>query len=165
LPEPTAPALEYEIRIAAPAEAVFEHFTDPRLLIRWLGRQAVLDPRPGGAWSIDVNGRDVVAGTYIVVEPFHRIEFTWSWQSAPDGIPAYSSRVEVSLLEDGEGTVVRLRHHGLPPELRDGHDAGWRHYLERLAAAASGGDPGPDPLGTTETRHDGRPAASAPRAD
>ena len=28
--------------------------------------------------------------------------------------------------------------------LRDRHASGWEHYLPRLAAAASGADPGPD---------------------
>ena len=26
------------------------------------------------------------------------------------------------------------------------HQAGWSHYLDRLAVRASGGDPGPDPV-------------------
>jgi hypothetical protein len=38
-----------EIHIAATAETVFEFFTDPRKLTRWLAVDATLDPRPGGA--------------------------------------------------------------------------------------------------------------------
>jgi uncharacterized protein YndB with AHSA1/START domain len=154
--DPPGAALDYEIRIAAPAEEVFAHFTDPRRLIRWLGRHAVIDPRPGGAWSIDVNGRDVVAGTYTAVEPFTRLEFTWAWRTASGEDAAYESRVEVTFREEGGETVVKLRHHGLPGGLRDAHDGGWRHYLDRLATASAGGDPGPDPLGTPDTRHASR---------
>ncbi len=61
---PLEGTLEYEIRIEAPVEAVFRHFTDPRLFIGWIGRHAMLDPRPGGAWSLDLNGLDVVAVTF-----------------------------------------------------------------------------------------------------
>jgi len=33
----------------------------------------------------------------------------------------------------------------LDEELRAGHDVAWKTYLPRLAVAAAGGDPGPDP--------------------
>jgi hypothetical protein len=33
----------------------------------------------------------------------------------------------------------------VPRELRRGSAAGWAHYLPRLALAAAGHDPGPDP--------------------
>ncbi len=45
----------------------------------------------------------------------------------------------------GEETNVRLIHTGLPTaESAEKHGHGWRHYLDRLTAAATGRDPGPD---------------------
>ena len=56
-----------------------------------------------------------------------------------------SSTVEVTLQADGDGTIVRLRHDRLPTDVsRELHALGWQHYLDRLAIAALGGDPGPD---------------------
>jgi hypothetical protein len=56
-----------------------------------------------------------------------------------------SSTVEVLLAADGDGTHVRLIHSGLPSaESATKHGHGWRHYLDRLAVTAVGGDPGPD---------------------
>jgi uncharacterized protein YndB with AHSA1/START domain len=79
----------------------------------------------------------------IVVDPPTRIVFTWGWEGNPD-LPPGSSIVEVTLV-DGEGTIVRLRHSGLPDEnWRQMHVGGWRRYLERLAVVASGGDAGLD---------------------
>jgi uncharacterized protein YndB with AHSA1/START domain len=49
-----------DIRIDAPPEIVFEFLTNPAKLIRWLGLKAELDPRPGGIFRVDPNGRDVV---------------------------------------------------------------------------------------------------------
>jgi hypothetical protein len=44
------------------------------------------------------------------------------------------------------GTRLSLRHEDLPnDELRESHRVAWETYLARLATAASGGDPGPDP--------------------
>jgi len=44
------------------------------------------------------------------------------------------------------GTLVRPTHRDLPADAFGDHRAGWEHYLDRLAALAGGGDPGPDPL-------------------
>ncbi len=65
--------------------------------------------------------------------------------------PAGSTTVEVLLAADGDGTHLRLIHSDLPnAESAQRHGHGWRHYTERLAAAASGADPGADPWATPE---------------
>jgi uncharacterized protein YndB with AHSA1/START domain len=79
------------------------------------------------------------------VVPHSRVVFTWGWEGDSSPLPPGSSKVEVSLIPDGDGTIVRLRHLGLSPEQRQAHAEGWEHYMPRLALAAAGGDPGPDP--------------------
>jgi len=146
--------LEREIRIAARPEAVFPYFIDPIKMIRWKGLQATLDPRPGGAFRVEINGRDVARGEYLEVAPHSRIVFTWGWEGESSPLPPGASTVEVTLTPDGHETIVRLRHHGLPNEqmyLR--HAQGWDHYLARLNAAAEGRDPGPDPMVISDQPH------------
>jgi uncharacterized protein YndB with AHSA1/START domain len=61
-------------------------------------------------------------------------------------VPPGSSLVEIDLIEQPNGTLLRLTHTGLPnAEQCAGHADGWTHYLGRLAAVAAGRDPGPDP--------------------
>jgi hypothetical protein len=49
------------------------------------------------------------------------------------------------LIPDANSTVLRFRHYGLPsPEAAESHAHGWDHYLERLAIAGRGDDPGED---------------------
>ena len=61
-------------------------------------------------------------------------------------MPAGSTRVTVTLLDEDGCTWLTLRHEDLPSEsLREGHDVAWNTYLPRLAVRAAGGDPGPDP--------------------
>ena len=56
------------------------------------------------------------------------------------------SLVEIDLIEQPDGTLLRLTHTGLPnAEQCAGHAEGWAHYLGRLAEVAAGRDPGPDP--------------------
>ena len=69
--------------------------------------------------------------------------FTWGWRGSPS-VPPGSSTVEIVLVPDGEGTIVRLTHRGLPASERAIHLVGWETYLPRLAIVAAGGDPGPD---------------------
>lgn len=137
--------LERQIRISARPEIVFSFFTDPAKLIRWKGIRAELDPHPGGIYRVEINGRDIVLGKYVEIIPFSRVVFTWGWEGENSPLPPGSTTVEIDLIPDGEGTIVRLRHFGLPPELRDVHAQGWDHFLPRLDQAAAGQEPGADP--------------------
>ena len=56
------------VRIAAAPEVVFPYFTDPQLMITWIGERAELDARPGGTFAVDVGGA-AARGTYVTVEP------------------------------------------------------------------------------------------------
>jgi len=149
-PEPGAGAeLEREVLVGASPEIVFAHFTDPERMCRWMGVAAQTDPRPGGIYRVDITGRNVVRGEYVEVVPYRRVVFTWGWEDAGNPLRPGRSRVEVTLTPSASGTVVRLRHTGLPEELRGAHSEGWDHYLPRLAIAGSGADAGPDPWATS----------------
>ena len=144
MPPPTEP-LRNEVRIAAPPEIVFPYFTDPARMVDWMGVAALLDPRPGGTFRVEPNARDVVVGEYIEVDPPHRVVFTWGFDGTGAITGPGSTRVEVTLEPDGEGTRLTLLHHGLTGRARDGHAEGWVHYLERLARVAAGHPAEPDP--------------------
>ena len=135
-----------EVVVDAPPEVVFAYFTEPERMQRWMGVSVDLAPRPGGGLSVDVNGRDVGRGEFVEVVPYSRVVFTWGWDSPGHPVPPGSSTVEVTLRPQDGGTVVHLRHTGLPESARADHGKGWEHYLSRLRVAAPGGDPGPDPM-------------------
>lgn len=137
--------VERAVRVNASPETIFPFFTDPGKMVLWKGKSATLDPRPGGVYRVDVTGRDIASGAYVEVTPHSKVVFTWGWEDAGNPVPPGSSTVEVLLIPDGQGTIVRLRHYGLSAEDGDKHAEGWDHYLERLALAAPGGEPGPDP--------------------
>jgi uncharacterized protein YndB with AHSA1/START domain len=143
-----AAVVEREIRIAARPETVFDFFVDPRKMLQWKGSKAELDPRPGGTYRVEINDQATVRGEYVEIDPPTRVVFTWGWEGQESGEHAVapgSSRVEVDLTPDGDGTIVRLRHLDLPEQSREIHGQGWDLYLSRLAQAAAGEHPGPDP--------------------
>jgi uncharacterized protein YndB with AHSA1/START domain len=129
---------------------VFPFFTDPAKMVMWKALRADLDPVPGGRFWIDVNGRRVARGEYVAIDPPRRVVFTWGWELPDDEIQPGATTVEVTLTADGDETILRLVHSGLPHALRDGSAEGWDHYLPRLVLVASGRDPGPDPWAESE---------------
>jgi len=130
-------SIEVEQRIAAPATTVFAYLTDPAKFVRWMGVEASLDPRPGGAFRLDVDGEHIARGRYEVIEPPNRLVLTWGWEGSPD-VPPGSTTVEITLTPEGRDTLLRLRHSGLPSdEQRASHLEGWGRYMKQLDLQAT----------------------------
>ena len=119
--------------IKAPPEVVFPYFTDPALIIEWIGERAELEPRPGGVFHLEF-GDTAARGAYTSVDPPHRLVFTWGIPGS-DTLPPGGSTVEVVLTPTGEDTIVVLTHRRLPPTHINDHRAGWEHQLARLPTA------------------------------
>jgi uncharacterized protein YndB with AHSA1/START domain len=131
--------------IPAPAATVFALLTDPEKILRWIGTEAQLVPEPGGLYLLNVTGARFARGTFREVVPVHRLAYSFGWDGS-DEVPPGSSLVEIDLIEQPDGTLLRLTHTGLPnAEQCAGHADGWAHYLGRLAELAAGRNPGPDP--------------------
>jgi uncharacterized protein YndB with AHSA1/START domain len=132
-----------EVEIAAPPSTVFAFLTDPEKILRWMGTEATLEPNPGGLYLLNVNGT-VARGRFTEVVPVHRLAYTFGWDGR-ENMPPGSGLIEIDLIDQGDATLLRMTHSGLPDaEECASHEKGWTHYLARLAIAAAGGDPGPD---------------------
>lgn len=137
--------VELSLRLEAPPEDVFAFLTQADRYVRWQGSKAELDPRPGGIYRVWMDDRTVARGEYLEVEPPARVVFTWGWEGS-DGVPPGSTTVEFTLAHDDGGTVLSLRHSGLPDgEAAAMHEEGWLFFTGRLAEAVAGGEPGPMP--------------------
>jgi uncharacterized protein YndB with AHSA1/START domain len=121
------------VRIAAPPEVVFPYFTDPQLMVTWIGERADLDARSGGTFAVDF-GATAARGTYVAVEPPDRVVFTWGIPEDAT-LPPGSSTVEVVFVADGGDTIVNLTHRDLPPDREPSHREGWEGCLAVLVAA------------------------------
>ena len=138
-------AVRRETHVPAPAASIFALLTDPEKILAWMGTDAQLEPEPGGLFLVNVTGARFARGSFREVVPVHRLAYSFGWDGS-DVVPPSSTLVEIDLIEEDEGTLVRLTHTGLPnEEERKNHGDGWAHYLGRLNTCACGIDPGPDP--------------------
>ena len=136
-----------ETHIAAPPATVFAFLTDPEKILSWMGAEATSEAHPGGLYLVkDVGGRRgrTARGAFREVVPVHRLAYSFGWEG-DEAVPPGSGLVEIDLVDQDGGTLLRLTHSGLPNAAQcAGHRTGWAHYLGRLAIAAAGRNPGID---------------------
>jgi uncharacterized protein YndB with AHSA1/START domain len=136
-----------ERKVKARPEEVFKYFADPVRWMFWQGVEAEIELKPGGIFRVNVTGDGFASGRFLEVVENRRVVFTWGWEVPGSAVPPGSSTVVIELDGDDKETVIRLTHSGLPAEELNDHQQGWNHYVDRLAIASAGGDPGPDRIG------------------
>jgi uncharacterized protein YndB with AHSA1/START domain len=141
----TGPVVQIRRRFEAAAEQIFDLWTKPELMVRWMSPfpgtvecRATCDPRPGGAFSLVMTSpeaRREVSGTYLEVDRPRKLAFTWTGPLT-NGV---ETLVTVELIPRGDETDVVLTHERLPTSaIVDGHTRGWGIILDHLAQALSG---------------------------
>lgn len=127
-------SIAYEFRVRAPIERVWDAYTDPAAVPRWLADPTVpivrctMDVRVGGGYRFEHGAlRQPVVGEYLRVEPPVLLQQTMRGEI--DGGPGTTGTVQ--LAEHGGVTTVRVHERYASRERRD---AGLREL--RFAAAA-----------------------------
>jgi uncharacterized protein YndB with AHSA1/START domain len=137
-------ALYLERIFDASPERVFAAWTEPQLLKRWWGPvgstivAAEVDLRVGGRYRLGIQQPSApepyfVSGAYQVIEPPHKLVFTWRWENPAMDIG--DSLVSLEFRPKGKKTQLQLTHERLPtPETRLRHQEGWLSILENLSS-------------------------------
>ena len=130
--------VELSRRIDAAPERVFDAWLDPTSLGRWLFatpdgvmERVEVDPRVGGRFEIDERRGDEVArhwGTYVEIDRPRRLvfDFATSFSDEP-------TRIIVTIVSDGDGSLVTLRHDGVWADHEERTRRGWTMILDNLA--------------------------------
>jgi len=133
------------MQIDAAPEDVFDHFVKPDLLVSWMGTYARLEAHEGGLFSVDIHGV-LIRGHYATLKRPELIEIAWG-EAGNVQMPPGASHLRVEIAAEGAGSILTLIHSGLDNVEAGKHGVGWPHFLDRLALAATGANPGPDPWG------------------
>lgn len=124
----------------APPAMIWTFWTQPEHMARWWGpmgttpERVQVDAREGGLWEIDIRGQNGlyrIRGRYLVREKPSRLVSTWAWLG-DDDVLGPESRYEVSFAADGDGTMLKLTHSGLPFDQAESHGGGWMTTLDSL---------------------------------
>ncbi|WP_275782693.1 SRPBCC family protein [Pararhizobium gei] len=139
--------LELTVRrtIAAPRETVFNAWLSPDQLAKFMGppsggaapARVATDPVKGGRFSIVMITPDKEiphAGTYLEIDPYSRLSFTWE---SPFSLS--DSVVTIDFVEREAGTTeLTLKHVKFrSEEARDGHEKGWTAIIGNLAGSVA----------------------------
>jgi uncharacterized protein YndB with AHSA1/START domain len=141
-----SPQVYLEIHVDAAPETVFALLTEPTLMETWIADSVLADTRPGGRFRAEgILG--TVEGTYLEVIPYTKVVFSWG---GVEGLVPGQSTVEFTLEPKANGTLLRLRHYGLPQSVVEKHRQVWIHSgLPKIKDAAEGRKPGATCLSDT----------------
>ena len=127
-----------------PIARVFEAWTTPEILKKWIGGHEVtvasasMDLREGGAYRLEFQPAEgeavVVGGTFREIRKPERLSFTWTWEE-DEGTPVHETLVTLDLRAAGNRTDLVLTHENfVDADSRDRHEVGWSQSFEKLAA-------------------------------
>ncbi len=142
--ETTGPSVQIRRRVRAGAEQIFDLWTKPDLMARWMSPfpgavdcKASCDLRPGGAFRLVMSSADAsrdVSGTYVQIERPRKLVFTWIGPLTNN----VNTLVTVELNPLGDETELVLTHERLPTAaIVEGHTRGWGNILDHLAEAVA----------------------------
>jgi uncharacterized protein YndB with AHSA1/START domain len=135
-----------ERTFAASAEAVFDAWTSPEVMRRWLHcapdwdtPEAEVDLRVGGKVRVVMrrpDGTEAGAhGEYTLIDRPHRLVMTWTF----DDDPTDEQLIELFFSEaEGSTTVLMVNSSISSDERRDAQDQGWRGCLDELQRVVAG---------------------------
>jgi uncharacterized protein YndB with AHSA1/START domain len=131
------PAVRFERRYAAAPEDMWDAWTRPERIARWLGAALEGGPVEPGAvltlvWGPDADSR--VGLVVTALEPPRRLEWEWTINGEPP------TTLRVDLLPDGDGTLLVLDHSRLPAAQVAGLSSGWHDFLDVLATGEESAD-------------------------
>jgi uncharacterized protein YndB with AHSA1/START domain len=144
--EESAHVVRIERTFAAPAEDVFDAWTSPEVIRRWLHcapdwatPEAEVDLQVGGKVRVVMrkpDGTEVEAhGEYTLIDRPHRLVMTWTF----DDDPSNEQLIELSFSESEGSTTVLMINSGISTdERRDAQDEGWHGCLDELQRVLAG---------------------------
>ena len=138
--------IEREIHIDASPEIVFDVVSRPEHLREWWPDEAWYEPTPGSQGEIVFVGHEpgggIVGFTVVDVRPPRTFSFRWTHPAGEVAGEGNSLLVTFHLAPSGGGTLLTMTETGfrergweaavLEEQYRE-HEAGWDHFLPRLA--------------------------------
>lgn len=145
--------IELEQHFAASPRRMWRWWTEPSRYAQWAwgtlskNVDCDIDLRVGGLYRVHTDVDDAqgwkrprwgAMGRYVEIRPMRRLVYTVHWDAPVfynvTEEPCPDELVFVDFEEEGEGTIVRMRHMGIHPEddAPKHHKAGWQNTFDVL---------------------------------
>jgi uncharacterized protein YndB with AHSA1/START domain len=138
-------ALRTVVSVRAPIDAVWSAWTSSERITAWFAPEANITAIPGGPFELffdpDDHNHECTRGcVFTLVEPMHRLTFTWKGPSQFEELMNKAdslTSVIVSFEEKGGATQVVLDHRGWGDgegwaKAKEWHRKAWQEALESL---------------------------------
>ncbi len=115
--------LKLTVTLPASAKEIYETWLDSKKHSAMTGSEASVEARINGtftAWD------GYIEGTTIELEPNQRIIQKWRTTDFPSDSP--DSRIEITLKEIEEGTIITLFHSEIPTDQAENYRKGWEDF-------------------------------------
>jgi uncharacterized protein YndB with AHSA1/START domain len=137
-------SIERRIELAAPSDEVYAYLLDPTKLTVWqVDRVIAFDPNRNGAFRLQTSDGRSVVGRFLEMLPGRRLVMTWGYENS-SALPPGASTVEISLVPDGDRTVLHLLHRVEPTERTNSGGTEMGSCEEGQAGSHMDGRRGPD---------------------
>jgi uncharacterized protein YndB with AHSA1/START domain len=132
--------VRFERVLPAPVERVWQYFTEPHYLSKWLAIGCV-EPRVGGRVELNFDVDEMperkekgsrIRGLVNTYEPMSSLAFSWV-----DTDTSLHTTVSIELTPRGDQTAVVLTHSRLPKDRMHEFMAGWHTHFDVLRARLS----------------------------
>ncbi|TGL84868.1 hypothetical protein EHQ68_18660 [Leptospira congkakensis] len=120
--------IKQKVKFRAAPTTIYQYIADSKKVSALTGETATISKRIGGNFSA-LSGK--VTGIIVDLKPSKRIVQAWRRNDFPEGI---FSMATFTLKETSEGgTELVLTHRGVPKELIDDVEEGWRqNYWDKI---------------------------------
>ena len=142
--------IEIQLNINAPAESVFEAWTNPSVLQKWFSLEdshtmpiVEIDLRTGAKYRIGIKHPDgslrIIGGVFKRIIPNEMLSFTWSVGGG--GTQQKKSIVVVEFINKTDGSGLVVKHQFITGEkLRFQFETEWKTRLARLEKVLAEGN-------------------------
>jgi len=120
--------------IPAPPGEVFDAWLDPRIpgTLWHENEKLIFDPTIDGLWYLLSSKGTPHYGRFIEIDRPGRLQHSWMSRHTL----GEESLVTVTFQKKGEGTLMTLRHSGLPnDDMARAHETGWNSIVDRFGSA------------------------------
>jgi len=130
--------IKLERTIPAPPGEVFDAWLDPTVpgTLWHENEMLIIDPKVDGLWYLLSLKGSPHYGRFIAIDRPGRLQHSWMSRHTL----GEESMVTVSFAKKGTGTLMTLRHSGLPnDDMATAHEKGWNSLFDKFAIVFVGG--------------------------